>query len=186
MDALDTPYKEANPATTSNNHLALRWGGILGGVSILLTLVGYLTGFDPGHPDASTATKAIMFLISISATVWGIYSAIAADRTQLGGFMSNGRGAMLGLKVGAISSILGGLFMILYMKVINPGYMDTLKEGMMAKFEQQGMSESDAEAAMQMAGSFMNPVFLLASSIIGGIITGLLIGLIVSAVTKRA
>lgn len=185
MDTLDKPSLP-DPASTPNRHIALRYGAIWAGVSIAITLVGFITGNEPSMPDSSTAVKVGFWLIATAVSVWAIAGAIKEDRDkQLGGFITLGRGLGLGTLAAFISSALNAVFSILYMTVINPGFQDQMKEAMTSQYEKQGMNEEQIEMAISIAEKFTSPGVMFVSALIMGTLIGAVISLIVAAIMKR-
>lgn len=185
MSTLDAPTTP-NPSTVSYRATALRYGAIWGGASVLLTLIGYLTNTDPSLPTTGVAAKAIYGILGFGISIWAIVMAIKHHRdNELGGFISLGRGVMIGLTVGLVAGLIGAFFMLLYTTVINPDFADTLKASMEQQWADQGMSEEQIEAAGKFSGFMFNPVFTFLSQFLGGGIMGLIIGLIGGAVMKR-
>ncbi len=184
MDSHGQP-SAPDPATVPYRDLAIRYGAIWGGVSILISLVGYLTNTDPAMPDAGPM-KWVYSLLGIGIAIWAIVTAIRIDRDQrLGGYIGLGRciglGSLIGLVAGAISSV----FSLLYMTVINPGFGEQMKEAMIAQWEAEGMSEEQIEMALSMSSAFTSPTMLAVFGMIGGVLLGLVIGLIAGLVMKR-
>ena len=185
MDVLDKP-STPDPATVPYRQLALRYGAIWAGIGIVMTLLGFLTGIEPTMPNADAYQKAAFYLISIAVAILIIYSAIKEDRDkQLGGFIGFRRCIGLGTLTALISSVITGVFTILYMTVINPGFQDKMKEGMMEQYEEQGMSEEQIEMAMGIASGFTSPVMLFVFTLVFGVIFGLLFSLIIGAIMTK-
>jgi Protein of unknown function (DUF4199) len=181
---LERPLK-IDPAKVSNNNIALHYGAIWAGIAALSSLVGFLTNTDPSLYTTGIVAKSAHYIFGFSVMIWAIATAIKADRTQLGGKMRIGRATVLGLKMGLIYGLLIGIYIILFMTVINPDYLDTIKAGLMTQYTDRGMSEEQAEAAINMAGMFMSPGFFFGTSVITGLLSGLIVGLISGAVLKR-
>lgn len=184
MSYLDTP-STPEPSTVSNRQLILRYGGIWGGVSILITLVGYLTNTDPSLPTTGPIKYAYS-LIGLGVAIWAITSAIKVDRDQqLGGFIGLGRCIGLGSLTGLVAGGIGAVFMLLYTMVINPGFAEQMKEAMVTNFEEKGMSEEQIDMALKMSSMFTSPPVMAIFQVIGGAIFGLIIGLIAGAIMKK-
>ncbi len=184
MDVLDRP-STPDPATIPYKQLALRYGAIWGGVSILTTLVGYLTNTDPSLPTTG-AIKYVYMLAGFGVAIWAIVTAIRIDRDeQLGGYIGLGRCAGIGALTGLVAGAIGAVFMMIYLNLINTGFETQMKDAMVAQYEAQGMSEEQIEMALSMAGAFINPIFLAISQVIGGAIIGVLIGLVAGLFMKR-
>lgn len=184
MDSIDRP-SSPDPAAVSFMPLAIRYGAIWGGVSILSSLVGYLTNTDGSMPNAGPI-KWVYSLIGIGIAVWAIVTVIRIDRDQqLGGFIGLSRCLGIGALTGVIAGAIGAVFTVLYMTVINPGFIDQLKEMMTAQWEEQGMSEDQIEMALSMSSTFTNPVMMAVWQTLGGALLGLLIGLVAGLAMKR-
>ncbi|GAB4488360.1 MAG: hypothetical protein OHK0019_04560 [Saprospiraceae bacterium] len=184
MDTLDRP-SSPDPATVPFRQIAVRYGAIWGGVSIITSLIGYLTNTDGSMPNAGPM-KWVWTLIGIGVAIWAITTAIKTDRDQqLGGYIGLGRCVGIGALTGAIAGFISGIFSLIYMTVINPGFNDQLKEMMVAQWEEQGMSEEQIEMALNMSSSFTSPTMLAIWGILGGALLGLIVGLIAGLVMKR-
>jgi len=184
MSLLDTP-STPNPSSVSNRQLAIRYGAIWGGISILLTLIGYLTNTDPAM-STTGPIKWVYSLASFGVAIWAIAAAIKIDRDQqLGGYISLGRCVGLGALIGLIAGAIGAVFSFLYMTVINPGFADQMKESMVATYEEQGLSEEQIDMALSMASAFTSPAMMAVFQVIGGAFFGLIIGLIAGAIMKK-
>lgn len=170
----------------SYRQIAMRYGAIWGGASILITLIGYLTDTDPSLPTTGGAIKAVYSILGFGVAIWAVVAAIRQHRDRdLGGYITLGRAVMIGLTAGLVSGAIGALFMLLYTTVINPDFAETMKSAMQAQWEAQGMSDEQIEMASSMSGWVMNPIFLFFTQLIGGTIIGLIIGLIAGAVMKK-
>lgn len=175
-----------DPAKTPFLPIALRYGAIWGGISVLITLIGYVSGWDPAMPDTGMAVKAVFYLVSIGLTIWAISSAIKEDRDkQLGGYIGLGRCVGLGTVTALVSSAISGVFAVVYMSLINPDYQEGIKSKIMEQYEAQGMSEEQIEMAMGFASGFTNPFSILIMSLVFGAIFGLIFSLIIGLIMKR-
>ncbi|MBV6439165.1 MAG: DUF4199 domain-containing protein [Haliscomenobacteraceae bacterium CHB4] len=184
---MNTPDRQPpfDPANVPYRPLALRYGAIWGGVSILTSLVGYLTNTDGSIPNAGPI-QWVYTLIGIGVAIWAIATVIRIDRDQqLGGYIGLGRCVGIGALTGVIAGAIGALFTLLYMTVINPGFREQLKELMIAQWEEQGMSEEQIEMALSMSSAFTNPVMLAVWQTLGGALLGLIIGLVAGLIMKR-
>lgn len=184
MDVLDNS-SAPDPATVSYKQIAMRYGAIWGGVSILTTLIAYLTNTDPSLPTTG-AIKYVYMLIGFAVAIWAIVTSIRTDRDQqLGGFISLGRCVGHGALSGLVAGVIGGIFILLYVTVINTGFEQQMRDAITAQYEAQGMSEEQIEMAMSMAGAFTSPAFMAIGQIFGGVLSGVIIGLIAGLVMKR-
>lgn len=184
MDVLDRP-SATDPSTVPYKHLALRYGAIWGATSILTTLVAYLTNTDPSLPTTG-AIKWVYMLVGFAVAIWAVMAAIRIDRDeQLGGFIGLGRCVGIGTLTGLVAGVIGAVFMMLYLNVINTGFEEQMRDAMVAQYEAQGMSEEQIEMAISMAGAFISPTFIAISQVFGGALVGCIIGLIAGLFMKR-
>jgi hypothetical protein len=184
MDSLDRP-SSPDPAAVPYRHLALRYGAIWGGVSILTSLIGYLTKTDGSLPDTGPV-KWVYTFIGLGVAVWAIATAIRTDRDQqLGGYIGLGRCVGIGTLTGLIAGAIGAVFTMIYMTVINPGFAAEMEEMMIAQWEAEGLSEEEIDLAMSMSSLVTDPVMLSIWQTFAGAFLGLIIGLVAGLVMKR-
>ncbi len=184
METIDNPSLP-DPATVTYRQLAMRYGGIWGGVSILITLVGYLTNTDPSLPTTGPI-KWVYSLIGLGAAIWAITTVIKTDRDQqLGGYIGLGRCIGIGTLTGLVAGVIGAVFTLLYMTVINPGFKEQMLKAMQETWAAQGMSEEQIEMAANMSSAFTSPPAIAAMQVFSGAIFGLIIGLIAGLFMKR-
>lgn len=165
---------------------AVQFGLIWAGVGILISLIGYLTNTDPNMPDSNTTLKIVYGVISFGIAVAMISLAIITYRDKdNGGWLSFGRGVVIALVTALISGAITGVFSILYITVINPEYIEIVREATIAKIENDGGNDQAIEMATKMTDMMLNPVSMFFFSIMGSAIFGLIIGLVVSAIVKR-
>lgn len=174
-----------DPANVSFWPLVLRYGAIWGGISILSSLIGYVTNTDGATADPGPV-KWLYSLAGIGVAAWAIYSAVRIDRdVQLGGYIGVGRCLGIGASTGAVAGAISAVFTIIYMTIINPGFSEQMKEMMVAQWEEQGLGEEEIEMALSMSSAITNPFLLAVWQVIGFALLGLLIGLVAGLVLKR-
>ena len=185
MDVLDRT-SSPDPDTVPYKHLAIRYGAIWAGASILTTLVGYLTDTDPMLPTTGAAIKGIYTLIGIGVMVWAIVMAIRTDRDQqLGGFIGLGRCVGIGALTGLVTGVIGGIFLLIYLNFINTGFEMELKNFTIEQYTANGMSEDDAEKAYNVASFLTGPIAMTIWQIVGDVFMGTITGLIAGLFMKR-
>lgn len=125
---------------------ALRWGLIMGGISIALTVVLYAIDYTM---LADWKTGIFILLLMLGLT---IYSGINY-RNQIGGFIPYGKAFQHGFIFLAITGIVSTLFMILLYTVIDPDLpsklIDVSMEKAQAMMESFGMPEDKMDQAME-------------------------------------
>ena len=156
--------------------VSVKWGLILGIISIVLFLTIYFSGLlGESWPSWIGAV--------ISAGI--IYMAHKEYKELGDGYMSYGKGLGVGTLTSVISSAVSSIFTYVYVKFINTDYATELLDITRYKMEDEGQSEDQIEMAMGMVEKFMTAEAMLAMGLIAGIFFGFIISLIVSAITKN-
>lgn len=156
--------------------VAIKWGLILGIISIVVFLAIYFAGFM-GESWAGWISPIIAVVI--------IYLAHNEFKEQGNGYMSYGQGLGLGTLTTVVSGVVSSVFSYVYVKFINPEYLQEILDISMAKMEEQGQSQEQIDAAMGMMEKFMSPEITFVFGLIGAVFIGFIISLIVSAITKN-
>jgi hypothetical protein len=102
-----------------------------------------------------------------------------------GGFMSYGQGIGISFWCGLVASVIGSIFTWLYVKFIDTGFIDMMKDRQLEQFEARGMSDEQIEQAMKFSSMFMTPESFLIFGIIFGIIGTIIFGLIITIFTQK-
>ncbi|HEY9047036.1 MAG TPA: DUF4199 domain-containing protein [Ohtaekwangia sp.] len=101
------------------------------------------------------------------------------------GFMPYGQGIGIGVWIGIISSIISSVFTYIYIKFIDSGFIEAIKEKSIADMEAKGMSDEQIEQAMKFVSMFTTAEAMFIMGIIFGIITAVIIALLVSIFTQK-
>jgi len=160
----------------SSARLALKWGGILGLVLILITLIMYMT-----TPVGNAGFSAL----TIVAMVAFISLALLEYRRANEGFITYGEGMGVGALLSAVAGLLSSAFITFYNVVIDPTIQQRATEMAREQLEKQNMSDEQIEQAMEMAQKFQAPSFVFVAQVFGTIIMGVLLTLIVAAIVRR-
>ncbi len=156
--------------------VALKWGAILGVVSIVFSLVLFMT-----NTVGNTSIGSISYLFTIGALIL----AMREFRTLNGGFMRYGQGLSLGALTAGISGLLSSIFSVFYMTVIDTGVMDRMIETQRDKAEASGLSDEQIDAQMKIVEMFQSPGLLFVFGVIGSIFMGFLFSLVIAAIMKK-
>ncbi|HNV29424.1 MAG TPA: DUF4199 domain-containing protein [Cyclobacteriaceae bacterium] len=102
------------------------------------------------------------------------------------GFMTIGQGVGIGFWAGMVSSVISSIFTYVYVKFIDDGFLQAIKDKQIESMQERGMSDEQIDQAMQFAGAFSTPEAILGFGIVFGIIGGVIIGLLVALFTKKS
>lgn len=156
--------------------VAIKWGLILGIISVVLFLTIYFGGLT-GNSWAGWIGPIFTIVI--------MYLAHKEFKEQGDGYMNYGQGLGLGTLVATVSSAISSIFVYIYIKFINTEYTQEIQDIMRSKFEDDGMSDDQIDTAMGFMEKLSSPEISLIVGILGGIFIGFIIALIVSAITKN-
>jgi hypothetical protein len=165
--------------TTSLFQHALKWGLIVGGISIALTCVIYAVDYAL---LANWKTGIVIFIMFIGLAIYGGIN----YRNEIGGYLSYGKAFQHGFILMAISGLVSSIFMVLLYTVIDPELPEKLvKVGMenaQAMMESFGMPEDQMDKAMEDARKRTENQYTVSGTALGyGI--GLIIYAVLSLIT---
>ena len=160
----------------STARIALKWGGILGLVLIVYSLVLFLTG---------TFGDSRLGWVSTVLSIGGLVLAMREFRTQNRGYMAYGEGVGVGTLTAAISGLLSALFTTFYTTIIDPNVMQQMIERVRVQYEERGMSDEQIDQAMGFVERMQSPGITFAIGVIGAALFGLLLSLIIAAIMRR-
>ncbi|MGA0256374.1 MAG: DUF4199 domain-containing protein [Saprospiraceae bacterium] len=164
----------------SKMNLALKWGGIMGVVLIVVSLLLYLAGMTDIESGES---NWIGTLLNYTVSIGAIYMAVAEYKKLNRDKLSIGDATVIGILAG----IIGGLFMALYtyvfMTMIAPEMLDAIRDQAMAGAGD--MSNDQEEQMADMMDMFVSPGFMTAMTVIMKFFLGLIVGFILGLVMKN-
>jgi hypothetical protein len=164
----------------------LFYGFVSALIGAVLVLVLYFTGF---HSDVSKLGVASVIgniaglVITVSCMVLGTKA--VRDDTPPEEDFGYGRALWASFRISLVSTFLYGVFNFCYVSFINPGFIDIMVQGQMAKLEAKGVSGPALDNAEAMTRKFMQPVPAFIFVLLIGTLFGLVLSLIVAAVLKR-
>ncbi|MCC6727588.1 MAG: DUF4199 domain-containing protein [Saprospiraceae bacterium] len=180
MTTLDDPRRIIDPSSVSVWPTALRYGGILGAIGVVMGLVMYLSGMaDPetANPMAGAGIGCISMIVTVIVYVLAVKK---HRETELGGAISFGRAFGMGMAVAVISGVISTVWGIIYNNLIAPDILEKTREMMLEQAQpgQEGMMETIANIT---TSPILGPIMTM----VGTLIFGVIISLIVAAVMKK-
>ncbi len=157
--------------------IALKYGIITGLASGVLSILLFISG--------AFETVWIGIVLALAISVAGIVLAHREYKSANHGFMSYGRGLVIGTVLSVIAGLISGLISFAYIQFVDPGVLDRMKEMQMAMMEKFGMPEDKMEEAVAKLDEQFTPLKQLTSGLSSGLIGGFILSLIVTAITKR-
>ena len=162
---------------SSTKQVSVKWGLIAAVVSIVFFMILTLTETDTS-PWAGWI-GLIPFIIIV---------VLAHKEFKEGGdgYMSYSKGLAIGTLVSLVSAVISSIFRYIYIKFIDEGYFARIEEQTILRLEEQGLSDSEIEQALEISSNFTNPEISLVLGIIGGVFFGFVLSLIITAFTKNS
>lgn len=149
----------------------LTWGLITGFAGVVYTLILYFSDM--------MMNKGLSY-VGIIISIIGIYLGTKAYRDQsLGGYISYGKALGTGVMISLFAAIISVVFMILLYTVIDTELVDKMMSMANEKNIERGLSEEQAQQAMEMGKKFFIPF-----AVIGGLFFSVLVGFIISLITS--
>lgn len=99
--------------------------------------------------------------------------------------MSYGQGLGIGSLIGLISGVLVSIFTVIYTQFIDTHYMERLKDDMMMRLQEQGLSDDQIDQTLSMMDTFTNPVLGFFTGVFTYVLLSFLFSLIISIFTKK-
>lgn len=160
--------------------IALNYGLMLGLLSIVLSVIAYVT---ENHIDRPWWISVLSTIIM----VWAILYGIKAFKKENGGYLSLVEAIKTGLAISLIAGIIGAIFNYIFVTVIEPEFVNQMLEMTRDKMIEQNpeMTEDQMEMALGMTEKFMSPGIMSAMAIIATLFFGFIISLITGLVMKQ-
>ncbi|MDR3350879.1 MAG: DUF4199 domain-containing protein [Prevotellaceae bacterium] len=152
-------------------------GLFIGLALIILALLDWRLGYY----GQNTAFSLLSYTVWIGGLVW---SAIVY-RKQAGGYISYGQAFGFSITVAAVYAILGALFSLLLIYVIDPGYMETVLALTEEALLNAGMPQAQVDMALEVSSKLSHPVLHFLSSIFSTLLISAIIALITSAIVRK-
>ena len=160
--------------------VAYPYGAILGLLTVFLSVIVYVMDLTYEQPWWQ---GTISFIIMIICIVYGL----KAFKKDNSGFLSLGEAIKVGLAISLIAAIIGVLFNLVFMYVIEPDYTTNMLAANETKMIEQNpnMTQEQIDMSMGITETIMSPAILSAISVIMALFFGFIISLITGLVMKN-
>jgi small-conductance mechanosensitive channel len=163
----------------SKFNIALKWGGIMAVLLIIVSLVMYLTGMvDMETGKSGILSNILNYVISIGAIVMAI-----SEYKKAHNALSFGEGTVIGILTGIVGGLIMAIYTYLFFTLVAPDMLEVIQEQALA--QTQEMSDEQMETTEKMMGFFVSPVFMSIMVVIMKFFLGLIIGMIAGGIMKE-
>jgi hypothetical protein len=163
--------------TVTTRSVGIRFGLIGSLISIAYFLILNVSGID--------MTSGFWNWFGYAITLALLVLAHKQFKDKGDGFMSYGQGMGITFWMGLVSGLISSVFTYLYIKFIDTGFIEMVKQRQIEALHEQGMSEQQIDQAMKITSMLTTPEGMFLSMLIGSIIIALIIGLFVTIFTQK-
>lgn len=114
------------------NKLAFQAAGLFSIYTLALIYIFKLMGIDNQVENVPAATRIISLVLSYVPFILAVIYVQTKHRTDLGGYMSFGRGFSAGFRVGANAGLFVAVLLVIYYKFLDPSALDHIYDTAMA------------------------------------------------------
>jgi len=164
---------------------AIRFGIILGLISIVITLISYF--IFPVDPETLKPKNGwIQTVVGLLANFTLIYIGTKAYRDEeLEGNISYSKSVGFAFYMSLPYAILTAVYTFIFFKFIDPSMIENIAKLQYNKMAEQGMGNEQIQQSLGVMTYMNNPAMYALLSIFGCIIYSVIIGLITSIFTKK-
>lgn len=168
---------------TSNLFLSVvkKWGLIYGLIGVIIVFISAMLGIQGGGDMLS---GIFSWLITAGLAFAIYYLATKEFREGNNGLLSFGRGYGICLLVGLIGGLIRGIGFYIYVRLIDPAYVQTIVEAQLAAQESFGGTPS-SDQMPEFMKFFQTPEFFAGSVFFSVILGAIIFGLIVAAINQK-
>jgi len=169
-------YPNVSPVSTG-----LKYGLILGLISVLFSVVMYATGLLTNQMASS-----IQGVFSLIASFAVIFFAIKHHKdVKQEGYIFLSKGFLVGLITAIVSALISVIFVYILFTIIDPGLIDEILLMTEERLVNQGLSEDMIEQSMAMTKNFVSPAAQAGFGFMGGICCGSVLSLIAGLILQK-
>jgi len=160
--------------------IALSYGLILALLTITVSVIVYVMGM---HLDQPWWQSVLNFVIMTGCIVYGL----KAFKKDNGGYLSLGESLKTGLAISLVAGLIGSLFTLLFITVIEPDFATQMLDATRDKMIEQNPNLTDEQLDMTLSISekMMSPGIMFAIGIIVSLFIGFIISLISGLILKN-
>lgn len=168
-----------NPSSEklSTRAVGIRYGLILAAVSVIFFLLAAALSLNTTQGPARWVSLIFMTVVFFLGQKY--------YKENGDGYMTYGQGMGIGFWASLISSLISSVFTYIYVKFIDPSWLETIKEMQVEQLQEQGMSDEQIEMSMGMMEKLSTPEMIFIFGIIGGVFLGVILSLVITIFTQK-
>jgi hypothetical protein len=175
------PQNDSIEEKVTTRSLGMKYGLFLTVFTILSFLVTTISGINVQDGMGAWVNR----LVSIVATLVLFYLAQQNFKQSGDGYMSYGQGLGIGFWTSLVSSVISSLFIYVYVKFIDSGFIDMIKDKQQEAMQARGMSDEQIAQAMKYAAMFTSPEAILIFGLVFGLLFGVILAVLLTIFTQK-
>ena len=155
----------------------IRFGLIGAVISIAYFVILNVSGLD--------ITRGFWSWFGYLITAFLIFFAHKYYKENGDGFMAYGQGIGIAFWLGLMSGVISSIFSYLYIKFIDTGFIEMIRNKQIEAMQQQGLPDEQIDKALEISSMFMTAEAIFVMGLFGSIIATIIIALIVTIFTQK-
>ena len=156
---------------------SLIYGGIIGGVILLHTVVLHIM-----NATFSTYSIVMGYILPIGLYTYALYT---YRKEYLGDVMTYSKGLGMGVMFSVVYAMISTGYLIVLVKLIDPNYLELVKQMAEEKMLKKGLNEEAIEQTMEMSERFRSLGFMTIAGFLGITLMGTIYSLIIMIFLKK-
>ena len=157
---------------------ALNYGLITGAVMIVFNLILFISNLYMNR-----TLGYIGYVFMLGGMVWGT---LEYRKKLENGFMTYGEALTSCFLIGLFAGILGVIYIVIFAKFINPGFINEIVEQARAQMQSKNnLTEDQIETALDYTKKFTTPVWMAIWGLLGSAFMSLILGLLAAIFLKK-
>jgi hypothetical protein len=157
---------------------ALNYGLITGAVLIVYSLILFISNLY-----LNRSLGYVSYLFMLGGMVWGT---LEYRKKNENGLMTYGDAFTSCFMIGLFAGILGTIYIFVFAKFINPGFINEIIEQARVKMQAKNLSEDQIETALDYTRKFTTPLWMIIWGFLIYVLMSLVLGLLAAIFLKKA
>ena len=168
---------QENVKTVTVRSTGIRYGLILGVLGIIMFILFIIFSVDMSSNVRWLGYPLYIVIVVLAHMYY---------KTNGDGFMTYPQGVGIAFWAGLISSGISSVFTYMYVKFVDDGMIQMIRQAQIEQFEAQGKTDAEIDQMMKFVSMFSSPEAIFVFGIVGGIVSMVIIGVIVSIFTQKS
>jgi|GEM_PF-767195 hypothetical protein len=160
-----------------------KWGLIYGLVGVIYVYITALLGIQGNSSNISAGIISFIITLGIAFAVYSL--AVKEYKNENSGILTFGKAYVICLLVGLLGGVIRSVGFYIYIKFIDPTYVESIMNAQIEAQEKMGVTVPDPESLPAFMKFFQTNEFFAFSTLFSAILGALIFGLIVAAIYQK-